>query len=259
MGTPGTGPGRGPGNRGPGTGGQFGPGNRPGGGGQFGQGGQGQRGGGNWNHGNGNWNHPNYHNGRYYYNNYPGAFFYGFWGLGLGLALGSSLYYSPFYDYGLPYVYAPSVVYQTVPAYTYTEVPAYAYGNGYYMSPGQYSGLDDAIGDIRSAWTSGRADLLLSHIDSGMDVAVYLDGKYSYSVKGTDYGNMVRDAVGHIRTTSFTITNVEQRSDGAYQVLARHEFYDANNNIKTADVSFTLAQRGGRWVIVAVGSSTPST
>jgi len=47
----------------------------------------------------------------------------------------------------------------------------------------------------------------------------------------------------------------ERRSDGAYTLLGKHEFYDAGNNYKAVDVSYTLAQAGGRWVIVAVGSS----
>lgn len=166
-------------------------------------------------------------------------------------------YYSPFVDYGFPYVYSPSIVVAQAPAYTYYDVPNYAYGNGYYLSPGSYSGLDQAVSDIRTAWTSGRADLMLNHIDSGTQIAVYLNGDYSYTLPGADYTNMVRDAIGHIKTTGFTVTGLEQRSDGAYVLLAKHEFYDVNNKLKSADVSFTLSPVGDRWVIVAVGSTMP--
>ncbi len=177
---------------------------------------------------------------------------YGYWGFG---ACGAYCTYSPFYDYGFPYVYAPRVVVADVPNYTYTPVSAYDYGNGYYMSQGAYSGLDAALNDIRTAWTNGRADLLLQHVDANTQIAIYLDGNYAYSLPGSDYSNMVRDAVGRVRTISLTFDNVEQRSDGAYTATGVHQFYDLNGNQKSATVSFTLAQQGGRWVIVAAGST----
>jgi hypothetical protein len=175
------------------------------------------------------------------------------WGFGLGFGLGA--YYSPFWDYGFPYVYPSRTVVVEVPQYTYVPVPTYSYDNGYYLSQGQQTGLDDAIQDIRNAWVSGRQDLLLRHIDSNTDVQVFLNGQYSYSLPSSDYSQMVRDALDHVKTQSFTITGVEQRSDGAYVVSAKHSFYDLNDKFKSVDVSYTLARSDGRWVIVGVGST----
>jgi hypothetical protein len=216
--------------------------------------------GGQWNGHGGNHGHyypPNYNNGYYYYNNSPWAgvaLFFGGWAFGLAAGYGGA-YYSPFYDYGFPSVYSPSVVVVEQPVYTYSNVPAYDYGNGYYLSPGATSGLDQATDDIRNAWLTGNDGLILRHVDGSTQIAVYVNGAYSYSLPGTDYSNMVRDAIGHVRTTGFTITSMEKRSDGAYVLTGRHDFYDISNNLKSADVSYTLAQSGGAWVIVAVGST----
>jgi hypothetical protein len=142
-----------------------------------------------------------------------------------------------------------------VPAYTYAEVPATSYGNGYYMTPGQYTGLDPAINDLKVAWINGNPEMLARHIDPNTQVAVYMNDNYLYSLSGTDYSNMTRDAMKNIRTVSYTLDNVQQRSDGAYTLSGTHEFYDVNNTLKTVPVSVTLSQVGGRWVVVAVGSS----
>lgn len=217
---------------------------------------------GNWNH-NGNWNNNNNWNwnnssflaGFFFYPLFASAFNYGYWGFD---SCGAYCSYSPFYSYGFPYVYAPRATVVDVPDYSYTQVPAYDYGNGYYMSQGTVSGLDSAISDIRSAWTNGRADLMLQHVDANTNIAIYLDSNYAYTLPGSDYSSMVRDAIGRIRTVSLTLDNVEQRSDGAYTVSGVHEFYDLNNNNKVVNVSFTLAQQGGRWVIVSAGSTNSS-
>lgn len=155
----------------------------------------------------------------------------------------------------MPYVYAPRVVVVEQPVYTYSAVPDYSYGTGYYLSPGAYSGLDAALDDIRNGWINGQPDLILAHVDAGAQIPIYLDGNYAYSLSGADYRDMVRDAAGHIRTVSFVFNNVERRSDGAYTATGTHDFYDANNNHKVVNVSYTLTQQGGNWVIVAAGSS----
>ena len=214
---------------------------------------------GNWNH-NGNWNNNNnwgWNNssflaGFFFYPAFAFGFNYGYWGFD---DCGAYCSYSPFYYYGYPYVYAPRVVVADVPAYSYTPAPDYSYGSGYYLSPGSYNGLDAALSDIRNAWVNGRADLMLKYINANTQIAIYLDNDYSYSLPGSDYSSMVRDAIGHIRTVNLTFDKVEQRSDGAYTASGTHEFYDANNNHKVVNVSFTLAQSNGAWVLVAAGSS----
>jgi hypothetical protein len=214
---------------------------------------------GNWNH-HGNWSHNNYWNwnnssfyfGLYFYPGFAFPFDYGYWSFSY---CGGYCSYSPFYYYGMPYVYAPRVVVVEVPRYTYVSVPDYSYGNNYYLAQGAYSGLNAALDDIRNGWIANKPDLILKYINAGTQVAIYLDNNYAYSLSGSDYKNMVSDAIKHINTVSFTIDKVEQRSDGAYTATGTHDFYDINNNHKVVNVSYTLAQQGGNWTIIAAGSS----
>lgn len=192
-------------------------------------------------------------------------FFFGFFfpGFGFPFAFGGwgfdsycpGCYYSPFYSYGFPYVTSSTVVVASDPGYSYSAVPSYNYGNDYYLSQGSYTGYNAVMDDIKNAWLTNNSDLILRHVDPNAQIAIYSDGKYSYSLAGSDYENMVRDALGHIRTIDFNIYNVAQRSDGAYTVYAKHTFYDLNNNQKVAYVTYTIAQTNGGWAIVATGSS----
>jgi len=213
----------------------------------------------NYQHGyyqNGHYNKPYYSNGGYYYN-YPyvnGWYLFGsyLFGFATGYALAA-----PYSDYGVvaPYVYAPSVVVVPQPYYTYYDVPAYDYGNDYYMSPGAYTGLNAALDDIRNGWIGGNDDLILKHINPSTNVAIYLDGKYSYSVPGNDYSKMTRDALGAIKTVDLSFYKVQERSDGSYIAYGKHEFNDESNNRKVVYISYTLSKSNGNWLITAAGSS----
>lgn len=177
---------------------------------------------------------------------------YGYWGFN---DCGAYCTYSPFYDYGYPYVYAPRVVVQDVPTYTYTPVPDY-YSGDYYLSQGAYTELNPALDDIRNAFVQNRPDLLLRHVNPSTQIQVYLDNSYAYSLPGSDYQKMVQDALSHIKTISFTLSGVDRRSDGAYVVNGIHVFTDARGVQKTVNVSYTLQGSGSSWIIVAVGSSS---
>jgi hypothetical protein len=155
-------------------------------------------------------------------------------------------------------VYAPRVRVVTVPVYTYTHVPYYSYSpttQGYYLSGDVYPGLNAALGDLRRAWMTRNADLMLRHVSAGTQVAIYQNGEYLYTMSGQDYRAMVRDAMSRVRTTSFVLDNLERRSDGALTARGIHEFYDVDGSFRAVEVSYTLARVGGRWVIVAAGST----
>jgi len=204
---------------------------------------------------NGHYYKPYYSNGYYNYN-YPAANGWYLFGAYLfGFATGYALT-APYAYYGVaPYVYAPSVVVVPQPDYTYYDVPNYYYDNSYYLSPGNYTGLNAALDDIRNGWIGGNADLILKHIAPSASVAIYLDGKYSYSVPGNDYTLMTRDAINHIKTVDLSFYKVETRSDSAYVAFGKHEFNDENNNRKVVYISYTLNNSNGNWLITAAGSS----
>ena len=113
----------------------------------------------------------------FFYSGFGYPFSYGFWGFGAAFAFGAC-YYSPFFYYGLPYIYAPDVVVVTQPGYTYTPVPSSYYGD-YYLNPGARSGLGAAADDIKNAWITGNPDTLTAHLDPGATIAISLNGKNS--------------------------------------------------------------------------------
>lgn len=193
------------------------------------------------------YHHPRHEHGYYYYNDrrFHAGLHFGYWAFNNQSCTYPYCYSSPFYYYGLPYVYGPSVTVVTVPQYTYSSPPP-----NY-----SYTGINAALDDIKNAWLSGSADRLRLHIDSSSQVAIYQDGSYTYSVDGLAYKNMMSDTVSNVRTSDFNFYRVEMRSDGAYTAYGKQDMYDIDGNRRTIYVSYTLSQIGGRWIIVAAGSS----
>ncbi len=142
----------------------------------------------------------------------------------------------------------------TQPVYTYIPMPSDYYGD-YYLNPGAQTGLNAALDDIKDAWITGNPYPILRHVATGATLAIYLNGKYSYSLPDKDYRSMTTDAISRTKTSDFSIYRVDQRSDGAYTAYARQDFTDVNGEAKSAYVSYTLAKSGNQWMIVAAGSS----
>ncbi len=204
------------------------------------------------------WHQPRYQGGSYHYGGfgYRSGFDYGYWAFGHPRY---RHYDSPFFFFGLLFIYGERCAIYRQPAYAYYPAPDYYYGSGnngaYYLSRDRYSGLHTSLDDIRNAWITDNSDPMARHIDPSARIAVYLDGKYSYSMSGKDYRGMTADAMHHTSTSTFAVYKVDKRSDGAYIAFAKQQFYDANNNYKVAFVSYTLAPRHDKWMVVAVGSS----
>lgn len=195
---------------------------------------------------------PTFREGRYYYShpNYTRPCSFGFWSLD---------YYSGFsrrsiyFHYGLfPYIEVTRIIVDSYPAVVYVDQPIYtSYGVSYQSS--RYPGLDDALGDIRSAWVSGRYDLIERHV-CDRDIAILLDGKYDYSVTSTDYLAMTQDALGEMDTVSFVWDKVQQRRDGTVTAFATHT-YRSGDSTRKVYISFTLQRVDGCYYIVEVGST----
>ena len=126
----------------------------------------------------------------------------------------------------------------------------------YYQSKNRNSNLDQAMSDIRAAWTQSRSDLMRNHVSSVREIAVLLDGKYDYSINSDDYIAMTSDAIEEIQTVSFTWDSVRQRTDGTYTAFGKHIFRDSSGDIKTIYVSYTLRSIVSKYVISEVDSST---
>lgn len=196
---------------------------------------------------------PTYREGHYYYSHphYTRPCSFGFWSLD---------YYSGFsrrsmyFHYGLfPYIEVTRIIVDSYPTVIYVDQPIYTvYGVRYENS--RYPGLDEALGDIRSAWISGRYDLIERHVRNSNDIAVLLDGRYDYSVAPDDYLAMTQDALGEMDSVSWVWDKVQPRRDGTITGFATHT-YRSGDAVRKVYVSYTLQKVDGCYYIVEVGST----
>jgi hypothetical protein len=167
---------------------------------------------------------------------------------------------SVYFYYGyFPYVPSARVIIVHRPVVAVIEVPLVirhsSRDDNYYLESPRASSIDRALSDIRSAWRSKDPDLLLRHVRSDTQIDVLLQGKYSYSLSGSDYEDMTRDAMKSMDTVSLNFYSVDTRGDDQVIAYGRHEFYDPDGVRKTIYVSYLLERQGGEWVIIQVGSS----
>jgi len=196
---------------------------------------------------------PNYRSGQYYYSTprYTRPCSFGFWSFDYYQGYSRR---SMYFHYGLfPYIAITRIILDSYPTVVYVDQPIYStYGTSYEGT--RYPGLDDALADVRSAWVSGRCDLIQEHVQDSYDIAVLLDGKYDYSVTADDYLAMTQDALGEMDTMSFSWNKVQSRRDGTVTAFATHT-YRSGDSTRRVYVSFTLQRVGSRYYIVEVGST----
>lgn len=101
------------------------------------------------------------------------------------------------------------------------------------------SGLDDALDDIRRAWERGDKRAIGRLVPSRGRVNIYHDGRYSYSLNGDDFYDMLTDAVFSTDTDRYEIIDVRTSRDGA-QIKARHTYTDGWGQRSTVIHSYRL-------------------
>jgi hypothetical protein len=168
-----------------------------------------------------------------------------------------------------PYRVCPSVYvfYPTMPAYisterivvierpVFVEVPVFTYRESYYLERNLPSRLDVTIGDIQRAWRYNSPDLIRRHLRFDMFVAVYLRGKYAYSIPAEDYFAMTIDAMRNTRTVRFAFDEIRKRTNDAYVLYGQHVYEDEDGQMRTTYISYTVERMGSEWIITEVGSS----
>ena len=187
----------------------------------------------------------------------PYAYYWGFYPSYINL---SSVYYSP-----------PPVVYVPYPVYTDTgrwrgfrsdDVDDY-YLNQREREDRDFDrilrnnrALNAAVNDITDAWKSRDIQLLARHTRPDSSIAVYLRGKYQYSLPGVDYLDMTRDAYRVSQTVRFRLDRIERKDGGVYLVSGRHSYRDKDDEERTVYVNYVL-ERGNddEFYITQVGSS----
>lgn len=168
-----------------------------------------------------------------------------------------------------PYRVCPSVYvyYYTMPAYISTErvvvierpvfieVPVFKYRDSYYLERNLPHRLDATIGDIQRAWRYNSPDLIRRHLRFDMFIAIYLQGKYAYSIPAEDYFMMTLDAMRNIRTVRFAFDEIRRRTNDAYVLYGQHVYEDEDHQLRTTYISYTVERIDNEWYITEVGSS----
>ena len=136
--------------------------------------------------------------------------------------------------------------------------PAY-YGNYDYWGSGHGSAIDYAVDDIVNAFEhqdKRSAGRLISNQD---DVAIYVDGKYSYTINAKDFYDMFLDATQNTKTKHYEILSVETGKNDTggdcVRVTARHDYEDPWGAVTSVEHFYELRYDGPSLVISKFGVS----
>ncbi len=165
-----------------------------------------------------------------------------------------------------PCVASPWYFYPMLPPYislsfVYTEYPpswsdSYHPYNGYVPGSGhRYGSLDYCIDDLRVAYIEHDPRAINRLIPRYGDIAIYIDGDYRYSVRCSDFHEMLEDSISDVRTTGYRVIAVRRYDDGSVLIESRHTFSDGWNGGETVYQSFRLVPQGSTYVIREFGTS----
>ena len=161
------------------------------------------------------------------------------------------------------YTYPPPVVYIEVPIYQGDRCRGWGDDDldDYYLNSHRYryevpdTELQRAIDDIRDAFRTGDVNPLVNVTDPSVKIAIFLKGKYEYSIAANDYLDMTRDALNAADTITFDLYRVHRRASGVYVVSGKHVYRNRDGEVHTVYVSYVLERINGRWVITQIGTA----
>jgi hypothetical protein len=192
--------------------------------------------------------------------------------------------FSPFgyYYNGVSPVYiTQSDAVPVAPPTSYVPTAAYTDGvyqgnqgddaNTYYLKQPQNQGQNDAanaapakvlepllkaaIADITATWQQKDIHFLTKHIHITEPVAVYLKGKYYYSLKGENYINITRDALATIKTVTFALEKIQPKGNDIYAVSGRHTYTDRQGKDVTVMVTYVLKKVDDYYYIIQLDTA----
>jgi hypothetical protein len=116
-------------------------------------------------------------------------------------------------------------------------------------------GIGNAVDELREAFDGGNIDSLVALTDPNVRIAVFLRGKYKYTLSPDDYIDLTRDALHATETVSFDITRVHERASGVYVVSGDHVYRDRDGRTRQVYVSFVLESINNVWTLTQVGTA----
>jgi hypothetical protein len=115
--------------------------------------------------------------------------------------------------------------------------------------------VDRASKSLRRAWLQRDIQSLAEFVDKKTRIAVYLRGKYQYSLKPEDYLDLTRDAFQSTQTERFELDSPIRKEKGVYSVTGKHTYRTRKGELYTVYVSYAFEQKDDKFVLTQVGTS----
>ncbi|HTQ10481.1 MAG TPA: hypothetical protein VMI31_10445, partial [Fimbriimonadaceae bacterium] len=156
------------------------------------------------------------------------------------------------------HVFPPAVAFIDLPVYSGTLCNGFddMGAENYLNDPNldrDHPGLANALDALTETFQDGNIDGLVSLVDPNMSIAIYMRGRYRYSLSANDYLDLTRDAIQSTQTVEFSLTYLHQRAPDVFSLSGRHTYRDENGNVQTMWVSFVLQDIGGEWTLTQAG------
>ena len=179
-------------------------------------------------------------------------------------------YYSPYSFYFgicLPYidtsvcaVYPPTVAFIDMPNYSGNYWSGYANveDNNLINDPNldqNEPGLNGALDEITETFQGGNIDGLASIVSPNMSIAVFLRGRYQYSLTSSNYVDLTRDAIANMQNTQLNLNYLHERSPGVFCASGSQTYTATDGSQRIVYMSFVLQDVSGQWTLTQVGTS----
>lgn len=141
-------------------------------------------------------------------------------------------------------------------AYPYRPIIVDNWGSGEY-DRGR-SAIDYAVDDIVNAFQRADKRAAGRLVSDRSEVAIYVDGNYSYTLNADDFYDMFLDATQNTKTKRYEILKTETGRDNGsdcVRVTARHEYEDPWGGRASVTHFYELRYEGSNLVISKFGVS----
>ena len=131
------------------------------------------------------------------------------------------------------------------------------YGNYDVWGRHSASAVDYAVDDIVNSFERADRRSAGRLVSTDAEVAIYVDGKYSYTLNASDFYDMFLDATQNTKTVRYQIVRVETGHDEGnrdiVRVTAKHEYEDPWGARTTVNHFYELRYEGRNLVITKFG------
>ena len=132
-------------------------------------------------------------------------------------------------------------------------------GSDYDWAPGSRTTsnpiLDDSIQDIVESFEADDHKAIDRVAPHSGNVNIYVDGKYSYSLKANDFYDTYVDGIESTKTDRYEVVDVKANANGTARVVAKHVYNDPWGNRTYVYHSYFLVKEGDEYVIREFGTS----